>query len=141
SKLMFSSNPSSDPTGVNEMQLNQTFAALANTTRRAILARLVEGDATVNELAEPFEMSLPAISKHIKVLERAGLIQQGQHAQYRPCSLNASPIQHVATWTETYRPIWEARFDKMSAYVKKLEQPSENESQNKKDAPIKGESS
>ncbi|MCB0015835.1 MAG: helix-turn-helix transcriptional regulator, partial [Anaerolineales bacterium] len=94
-------------------QLTQTFAALANNTRRAILARLAEGAATVNELAEPFAMSLPAISKHIKVLERAGLVVQGKQAQYRPCSLDAAPLQAISHWTDQYRPLWEASFDRM----------------------------
>lgn len=105
-----------------EERLNQTFAALANTTRRAILARLAEGEATVNELAEPFEMSLPAISKHIKVLEQAGLIVQGQRAQYRPCTLEVTPLQEVSDWTEQYRHIWEARFDQMDTYINQLKQ-------------------
>lgn len=98
-------------------RLSQTFAALANSTRRAILARLAQGEATVNELAEPFEMSLPAISKHIKVLERAGLIIQGQKAQYRPCTLDATPLKEISSWTEQYRHIWEARFDQMDNYI------------------------
>jgi len=93
--------------------LDRTFAALANSTRRAILARLAKGEATVNELAEPFNMSLPAISKHIKVLEHAGLIIQGQKAQYRPCSIDATPLQEISKWTEQYRHIWEERFDQM----------------------------
>lgn len=101
-------------------RLSQTFAALANSTRRAILARLAQGAATVNELAEPFNMSLPAISKHIKVLERAGLIIQGQNAQYRPCTIDATPLQEVSKWTEQYRPIWEARFDRMDDYIRQL---------------------
>lgn len=100
--------------------LSQTFAALANSTRRAILARLAEGEATVNELAEPFNMSLPAISKHIKVLERAGLITQGQKAQYRPCTLDATPLKEVSRWTEQYRHIWEASFDRMDDYIDQL---------------------
>ncbi len=100
--------------------LSQTFAALANPTRRAILARLAEGEATVNELAEPFDMSLPAISKHIRVLERAGLIVQGQKAQYRPCTIDVEPLKAVADWTKHYRPIWEARFDRMGAYLDQL---------------------
>ena len=104
----------------NEDKLSQTFSALANATRRAILARLAEGEATVNELAEPFNMSLPAISKHIKVLERAGLITQGQKAQYRPCTLDVTPLQEVSQWTEQYRHIWEARFDQMDDYIDKL---------------------
>ena len=98
-------------------RLSRTFAALANSTRRAILARLAEGEATVNELAEPFNMSLPAISKHIRVLERAGLITQGQRAQYRPCTIDVTPLQEVSTWTEQYRHIWEARFDRMDDYI------------------------
>ena len=101
-------------------KLSQTFAALANSTRRAILARLAEGEATVNELAEPFDMSLPAISKHIKVLERAGLITQGQKAQYRPCTIDASPIKEISNWTEQYRHIWEARFDRIDDYLDQL---------------------
>src|SRR6516165_12492536 len=101
------------PTAIDEDRLSATFAALANTTRRAILARLAKGAATVNDLAEPFEMTLPAISKHIKVLEQAGLVTRGQHAQYRPCALNAKPLREVATWAKRYRPVWEARFDRM----------------------------
>ncbi len=101
-------------------KLDQTFAALANATRRAILARLAEGEATVNELAEPFNMSLPAISKHIKVLECAGLITQGQKAQYRPCTLDVTPLQEISKWTEQYRPIWEARFDRLDDYINQL---------------------
>jgi len=100
--------------------LSQTFAALANSTRRAILARLAQGEATVNELAEPFDMSLPAISKHIKVLERAGLIVQGQKAQYRPCTIDATPLKEISTWTEQYRHIWEARFDQMDDYIHQI---------------------
>ena len=101
-------------------RLSQIFAALANTTRRAILARLAEGEATVNELAEPVNMSLPAISKHIKVLERAGLINQGQKAQYRPCTIDATPLQEISSWTEQYRHIWEARFDRIDDYINQL---------------------
>ncbi|HRW08166.1 MAG TPA: metalloregulator ArsR/SmtB family transcription factor [Caldilineaceae bacterium] len=101
-------------------RLSQTFAALASSTRRAILTRLAEGEATVNELAEPFNMSLPAISKHIRVLERAGLITQGQKAQYRPCSLDVTPLQEVSQWTEQYRHIWETSFDRMDAYIEQL---------------------
>jgi DNA-binding transcriptional ArsR family regulator len=100
--------------------LSQTFAALASSTRRAILARLAEGEATVNELAEPFKLSLPAISKHIKVLEQAGLITQGQKAQYRPCTINVTPVEEVSRWTEQYRHLWEARFDRMDDYLNQL---------------------
>ena len=101
-------------------RLGKTFAALANSTRRAILARLANGEATVNELAQPFNMSLPAISKHIKVLERAGLITQGQKAQYRPCTIAVTPLKEISTWTEQYRHIWEASFDRMDNYVNQL---------------------
>jgi DNA-binding transcriptional ArsR family regulator len=106
---------------ISEERLNETFAALANPTRRAILARLAEGEASVNELAAPFEMTLPAVSRHIKVLERAGLVTQGQRAQYRPCTLDPTPLREVSTWTEHYRPIWEARFDRMDAYLQALQ--------------------
>ena len=108
-------------------RLSQTFAALANSTRRAILARLAEGDATVNELAEPFDLSLPAISKHIKVLERAGLISQGQKAQYRPCTFDGTPLIQVSKWTEQYRHIWEARFDQMEHYLNQLKNTEQGE--------------
>src|SRR5262245_63602133 len=108
-------------TAIDEDRLSETFAALANTTRRAILARLADGAATVNELAEPFALTLPAVSKHIKVLERAGLVVRGQRAQYRPCALDASPLEEVATWAERYRPVWEARFDRMDAYLAHLQ--------------------
>ena len=102
---------------IEEDRLSETFAALANSTRRAILARLAGGAATVNELAEPFELTLPAVSKHIKVLERAGLIRRGHHAQYRPCALDAAPLEEVSTWAEQYRAVWEARFDRMDDYL------------------------
>ena len=110
-------------------KLSLTFAALANPTRRAILARLAQGGATVNELAEPFDMSLPAISKHIKVLERAGLIVQGQKAQYRPCTINVLPLIEVTNWTEQYRPIWEDRFDQMEDYINQLTQKETNKNE------------
>src|SRR5436190_12174505 len=106
--------------GVGDDRLSETFAALANSTRRAILARLATGAATVNELAEPFAMTLPAISKHIKVLERAGLVVRGQQAQYRPCALEARPLEEISTWAEQYRPAWEARVDRMDDYRKQL---------------------
>ena len=107
-------------------RLSQTFAALANTTRRAILARLACGEATVNELAEPFNMSLPAISKHIHVLEHAGLITQGKKAQYRPCTIESAPLQEISNWTEQYRHIWEARFDRMDSYINQLKDKEHN---------------
>ena len=105
-----------------EDRLDATFAALANSTRRAILARLAEGEANVNELAEPFRLSLPAISKHLKVLERAGLVVRGQQAQFRPCTLDAAPLEEVSTWAEHYRPVWESRFDRMDSYLDQLQQ-------------------
>jgi DNA-binding transcriptional ArsR family regulator len=108
-------------TTIDEERLSETFAALANSTRRAILARLADGAATVNELAEPFELTLPAISKHIKVLERAGLVVRGHQAQYRPCALDATPLEAVSTWAEQYRPVWEARFDRMADYLTRLQ--------------------
>ena len=107
-------------TAIDEDRLSETFAALASSTRRAILARLAEGAATVNELAAPFEMKLPAVSKHIKVLERAGLVVRGQRAQYRPCAIDAGPLEEVSTWAEQYRPVWEARFDRMDDYLRRL---------------------
>jgi DNA-binding transcriptional ArsR family regulator len=107
-------------TTIDEDRLSETFAALASSTRRAILARLTDGAATVNELAEPFEMTLPAISKHIKVLERARLVRRGQRAQYRPCALDAAPLEEVSTWTEQFRPVWETRFDRMDDYLRQL---------------------
>ena len=113
---------SSTASAAKEDRLDETFAALANSTRRAILARLTEGEANVNQLAEPFKLSLPAISKHLKVLERAGLIVRGQRAQYRPCTLDAVPLEEVSTWAAQYRPIWEARFDRMDTYLQQLQQ-------------------
>ena len=110
----------------NNDRLSKTFAALANSTRRAILARLAEGEATVNELAEPFDMSLPAISKHIRVLERAGLIIQGQKAQYRPCTIIVTPLKEISRWTEQYRHIWEASFDRMDDYINQLNNKENN---------------
>src|SRR5438874_11583341 len=106
---------------IDEDRLSETFAALANSRRRAILDRLAAGAATVNELAEPFELTLPAISKHIKVLERAGLVVRGQRAQYRPCALDGARLEEVSTWAEQYRPVWEARFDRMDDYLKQLQ--------------------
>ena len=110
---------------IEEDRLSETFAALANSTRRAILARLLEGEANVNELADPFDLTLPAISKHIKVLERAGLIARGQRAQYRPCTLDATPLEEISTWAEQYRPVWEARFDRMDDYLKQLQRKAD----------------
>src|SRR5262245_37226657 len=102
--------------------LDTTFAALADPTRRAILARLAKGEVSVTELAAPFEMSLPAISKHLKVLERAGLVVRGRDAQWRPCRLDPRPLQEVAAYLETYREFWEARFERLDDYLKTLQQ-------------------
>jgi DNA-binding transcriptional ArsR family regulator len=103
-------------------QLSLTFAALADPTRRAILARLASGEASVKELAEPFEMSLPAVSKHLKVLERAGLIERGRQAQWRPARLDAGPLRDVSEWVERYRKFWEESFDKLAEYLQELQE-------------------
>jgi DNA-binding transcriptional ArsR family regulator len=101
--------------------LDAVFSALADPTRRAILARLTLGDASVKELAEPFEISAPAITKHLKMLERAGLITRGREAQWRPCRLEAAPLRDVATWLEQYRRFWEERLDRMEEYLQELQ--------------------
>ena len=106
---------------MTEDRLNATFAALADPTRRAILARLATGEASVNELAEPFEISLPAVSKHLKVLERAGLIARGREAQWRPCTLQAGPLKDIANWVEQYRRFWEQSLDRLDEYLKELQ--------------------
>ncbi|HSL33660.1 MAG TPA: metalloregulator ArsR/SmtB family transcription factor [Candidatus Limnocylindrales bacterium] len=103
-------------------QLSTTFAALADPTRRAILARLAKGEATVTELAAPFDLSLPAISKHLKVLQRAGLIEQGRHAQWRPCRLKPEPLRDVADWIGQYRRYWEESFDRLDEYLRELQE-------------------
>jgi DNA-binding transcriptional ArsR family regulator len=102
--------------------LSMTFAALADPTRRAILARLTTGEASVTELAEPFAMSLPAISKHLKVLERAGLIARTRDAQWRPCKLDAGPLKDASDWLERYREFWEQSFDRLDEYLRTLKQ-------------------
>ncbi len=102
-------------------RLSRTFSALADPTRRAILARLASGEASVTELAEPFDMSLPAISKHLKVLERAGLIVRGREAQWRPCRLEARPLKGASDWLERYRIFWEQSFDRLEGYLKELQ--------------------
>jgi DNA-binding transcriptional ArsR family regulator len=102
--------------------LSATFAALADPTRRAILVRLSAGEATVNELAAPFAMSLPAVSKHLKVLERAGLIERGRRAQWRPCRLRAEPMEDAAGWLEQYRPFWEGSFDRLADHLRALQE-------------------
>jgi DNA-binding transcriptional ArsR family regulator len=102
--------------------LSRTFAALADPTRRAMLERLARGPATVKELAEPFRISLPAISKHLKVLERAGLIERGREAQWRPAQLQAAPLKEVSQWLERYRQNWEESFDRLEEYIRKLQE-------------------
>ncbi len=102
-------------------RLSLTFAALADPTRRAILARLARGEATVTELAEPFKLSLPGVSKHLKVLQRAGLVMQGRNAQWRPCRLEAAPLKDVADWVEHYRRFWEESFDRLDDYLRELQ--------------------
>jgi DNA-binding transcriptional ArsR family regulator len=102
-------------------RLSTTFAALSDPTRRAILARLIEGEVTVHELAEPFDMSLPAISRHLKVLERAGLISRGREAQWRPCRLEAAPMRDAVDWLEQYRRFWEQSLDRLEDYLKDLQ--------------------
>jgi DNA-binding transcriptional ArsR family regulator len=101
--------------------LSSTFTALADPTRRAILARLARGEATVTELAEPFSLSLPGVSKHLKVLRRAGLITQGRNAQWRPCRIEPEPLKEVADWVERYRHIWEERFDRLDDYLREVQ--------------------
>jgi DNA-binding transcriptional ArsR family regulator len=101
-------------------QLSATFAALADPTRRAILARLVTGECSVTELAEPFDMSMPAVSKHLRVLQNAGLVVRRHDAQFRHCGINAAPLKEVAAWAETYRHIWEGRLDRLDSYLKTI---------------------
>ncbi|WP_181771189.1 ArsR/SmtB family transcription factor [Amycolatopsis pittospori] len=108
-------------------QLSATFAALADPTRRAILARLATGEASVNELAEPFPVSLQAVSKHLKVLERAGLISRSRTAQWRPCRLEAAPLGDVADWVERYRLFWEGGFDRMERHLAELQKGDQDE--------------
>lgn len=107
--------------------LSSTFAALADPTRRAILARLAGGERTVTELAEPFDMSLPAVSKHLRVLERAGLIARGREAQWRPCRLQAAPLKDVAEWASRYRDLWEGRLDRLDTYLQELKKTTHKE--------------
>ena len=109
-----------DRATVND-RLDRTFAALADPTRRAILARLAAGEASVTELAEPFEMSLPAVSKHLKVLERAGLVARARERQWRPARLEARPLKEVAEWTERYRRFWEESYDRLDEYLEELQ--------------------
>src|SRR5256714_11269034 len=112
---------------MSQDRLSNTFAALADPTRRAILARLALGETSVSELAEPFDMSLPAVSKHLKVLERAGLIARGRAAQWRPCRLDAGPLRDVAGWVEHYRRFWDESFDRLDEYLEDLQGKEKNE--------------
>ena len=107
---------------MTEDTLSATFSALADPTRRAILARLSKGESSVTELAQPFKMSLPGISKHLKVLERAGLISRGRDAQWRPCQLKAEPLKDAAAWISEYQKFWEERLDRLDDYLKELQQ-------------------
>ena len=111
---------------MNTDQLNWTFGALADPTRRAILARLAEGEATVNQLAEPFHLKLPTVSKHLKVLQRAGLVTQSRKAQWRPCRLETAPLKEVANWVDQYRRIWDERFTQLDSYLEELQQKEKN---------------
>lgn len=110
--------------------LSTTLSALADPTRRAILARLAQGEATVNELAAPFDISLPAVSRHLKVLEAAGLISRGREAQWRPCRLEAAPLKAVDGWLGRYRRFWEGSFDKMDAYIASITKGDEDDRRN-----------
>jgi DNA-binding transcriptional ArsR family regulator len=125
-------------------RLDRTFGALADPTRRAILARLAKGEASVTELAEPFEMSLPAVSKHLKVLERAGLVSRGRERQWRPARLRVTPLKEVAEWTDRYRRFWEERYDRLDEYLEELQgrgpskRPSERPSEKKEEGDGRG---
>ena len=112
--------------------LSITFAALADPTRRAILARLASGAATVTELAEPFDMSMPAISRHLKVLEHAGLIERSREAQWRPCQLSAGPLKEAVDWLEHYRPFWEESFDRLSEYLRDVQRKEKKHGRKKR---------
>ncbi len=112
-------------------RLSSTFAALADPTRRAILARLASGEKSVNDLAAPFEMSLPAVSKHLKVLESAGLITRGREAQWRPCRLEAAPLKDISNWVERYRKFWEQSFDRLDAYLREIQTKETKEKKGK----------
>jgi DNA-binding transcriptional ArsR family regulator len=113
--------------GMTTDYLSSTFAALADPTRRAILARLAGGEASVTELSQPFAMTMPAVSKHLKVLARAGLIERGRKAQWRPCRLEAGRLKEVADWLEHYRQFWDERFDRLDDYLQQLQQKEQNE--------------
>lgn len=119
-------------------QLSSTFAALADPTRRAILARLALGETTVSELAQPFDMSMPAVSKHLKVLERAGLIARGREAQWRPCRLEASPLKMAASWIEEYRRFWSAHVDALERHLDRMDEPAPDKKTKKTTRPKSG---
>ena len=112
-------------------RLDATFSALADPTRRAILARLASGETSVSELAEPFAMSMPAISKHLKVLQRAGLIERGREAQWRPCRLAPAPLKDASEWLERYRRFWEESFDRLEDYLRELQKKDPKKKENK----------
>src|SRR4051812_7080506 len=114
-----------------EDELSRTFAALADPTRRAILGRLASGECAVTELARPFEMSLPAVSKHLRVLERAGLIARGRDAQWRPCRIEGGPLKQVADWAERYRHVWEQRLDQLDEYLEELKKKEKKHARRK----------
>ena len=114
---------------VSPDQLTATFSALADPTRRAILQRLALGEASVKELSEPFAISPPAITKHLKVLQRAGLISQGRHAQWRPCRLEAQPLKEVSDWVEHYRRFWEESFDRLDEYLRQIQKGESDDDQ------------
>ncbi|GGG73162.1 ArsR/SmtB family transcription factor [Edaphobacter dinghuensis] len=126
---------------MNESNLDATFAALADPTRRAILARLALGETSVTELAKPFEMSMPAISKHLKVLEKAGLIDRGRDAQTRPARLNPAALKTAAAWIDEYRRFWEESFDRLDAYLQRLQANKASEKENKRKTTAKKEKS
>ena len=113
-------------------RLSATFAALADPTRRGILARLASGEASVTEIAEPFDISLPAVSRHLKVLADAGLIERGREAQWRPCKLKAEPLKDVADWIEHYRRFWEESFDRLGLYLKEIQKKEKKHVRRKK---------
>lgn len=117
---------------MTQEQLNSTFAALADPTRRAILAKLALGELTVSELSKPFDMSAPAITKHLKVLQRANLIEQGRHAQWRPCRLNARPLKQVDNWLERYRQFWEESFDRLDEYLRTIQKKEKRHARKRK---------
>src|ERR1700693_5427098 len=119
------------PQRLTSDQLSTPFAALADPTRRAILARLASGETSVSELAEPFEMSMPAISKHLKVLPRAGLIERGREAQWRPCRLAAGPLKDASDWLEHYRRFWEEAFDRLEDYLRELQKSESKKKEHK----------